>query len=90
VLRIAAEEKSKCILQIVNKFIRKIAKKKTKNFQGTASAENAAKICQKFGTEVAGIDLNMGCPKPFSVHAGMGAALLTAIRSKPKRFFFEN
>jgi hypothetical protein len=26
---------------------------------------------------VAAIDLNMGCPKPFSVHAGMGAALLS-------------
>lgn len=27
--------------------------------------------------DVAGFDLNCGCPKPFSVHAGMGAALLS-------------
>ena len=26
---------------------------------------------------MAGIDLNCGCPKHFSIHAGMGAALLT-------------
>lgn len=26
---------------------------------------------------MAGFDLNCGCPKRFSVHAGMGAALLT-------------
>jgi hypothetical protein len=26
---------------------------------------------------VAAIDVNMGCPKSFSVHAGMGAALLS-------------
>lgn len=33
----------------------------------------AAKIVEK---DAAGIDLNCGCPKRFSVHAGMGAALL--------------
>jgi hypothetical protein len=27
--------------------------------------------------DVAGIDINMGCPKKFSVHGGMGAALLS-------------
>jgi tRNA-dihydrouridine synthase 2 len=27
--------------------------------------------------DVSGIDLNCGCPKPFSTHGGMGAALLT-------------
>lgn len=27
--------------------------------------------------DISGIDLNCGCPKPFSTHAGMGAALLT-------------
>ena len=26
---------------------------------------------------VAGIDVNMGCPKEFSIKGGMGAALLT-------------
>ena len=27
--------------------------------------------------DVSGVDLNCGCPKPFSTHSGMGAALLT-------------
>jgi len=27
--------------------------------------------------DISGVDLNCGCPKPFSTHAGMGAALLT-------------
>lgn len=27
--------------------------------------------------DVSGIDLNCGCPKPFSTHSGMGAALLS-------------
>ncbi|OCH87557.1 FMN-linked oxidoreductase, partial [Obba rivulosa] len=39
-----------------------------------ALAVQAAKIVMD---DVAGIDLNCGCPKPFSTHAGMGAALLT-------------
>ncbi|KAI1701981.1 dihydrouridine synthase (Dus) domain-containing protein [Ditylenchus destructor] len=43
---------------------------------GTNSAEKAVKICKKFGQDVAAIDVNMGCPKPFSTHQGMGAALL--------------
>jgi tRNA-dihydrouridine synthase len=30
--------------------------------------------------DVAAIDINMGCPKPFSLSGGMGAALL----SKPE------
>ncbi|VDK45677.1 unnamed protein product [Anisakis simplex] len=29
------------------------------------------------GTDVAAVDINMGCPKPFSLMGGMGAALLT-------------
>jgi len=37
-------------------------------------AVQAAKTVMK---DVSGIDLNCGCPKPFSTHAGMGAALLT-------------
>ena len=26
---------------------------------------------------ISGLDVNMGCPKPFSIKGGMGAALLT-------------
>jgi tRNA-dihydrouridine synthase 2 len=39
-----------------------------------ALAVQAARVVQD---DVAGIDLNCGCPKPFSTHAGMGAALLS-------------
>ncbi|KAL4250289.1 tRNA-dihydrouridine(47) synthase [NAD(P)(+)] [Abortiporus biennis] len=39
-----------------------------------ATAVEAAKAVQQ---DIAGIDLNCGCPKPFSTHAGMGAALLS-------------
>lgn len=44
---------------------------------GSSNPELAAQAAQTVLQDVAGIDLNCGCPKPFSVHAGMGAALLT-------------
>uniref|UniRef100_A0A915E7K1 DUS-like FMN-binding domain-containing protein n=1 Tax=Ditylenchus dipsaci TaxID=166011 RepID=A0A915E7K1_9BILA len=44
---------------------------------GTNSAIKAAEICKKFDQDVDAIDVNMGCPKVFSTHNGMGAALLT-------------
>lgn len=37
-------------------------------------AVEAAKVVQQ---DVAGIGLNCGCPKPFSIQGGMGAALLS-------------
>ncbi|KAJ3563572.1 hypothetical protein NP233_g8854 [Leucocoprinus birnbaumii] len=37
-------------------------------------AVQAARVVMQ---DISGIDLNCGCPKPFSTHAGMGAALLT-------------
>ncbi|CAE6440941.1 unnamed protein product [Rhizoctonia solani] len=44
---------------------------------GSSDPELAAQAAQVVLQDVAGIDLNCGCPKPFSVHAGMGAALLS-------------
>lgn len=44
---------------------------------GTANAELAAKAAAMVHQDVAGIDLNCGCPKPFSTSGGMGAALLS-------------
>lgn len=44
---------------------------------GTANAERALKIAQMMENDVAGIDINMGCPKEFSIKGGMGAALLS-------------
>lgn len=44
---------------------------------GSSNPDLAAQAAQTVVQDVAGFDLNCGCPKPFSVHAGMGAALLT-------------
>ena len=44
---------------------------------GSADPELAVQAAKTVMDDVAGFDLNCGCPKPFSTHAGMGAALLT-------------
>ncbi|KAF5332533.1 hypothetical protein D9611_005125 [Ephemerocybe angulata] len=44
---------------------------------GSADPELAVQAAKVVQQDIAGIDLNCGCPKPFSTHAGMGAALLT-------------
>ncbi|KAH6650744.1 hypothetical protein F5144DRAFT_477796 [Chaetomium tenue] len=43
---------------------------------GTADAARAVAAARFVAADVAGIDVNAGCPKPFSVSGGMGAALL--------------
>lgn len=43
---------------------------------GTASPELAVQAAKIVAADVAGIDVNSGCPKPFSTAGGMGAALL--------------
>ena len=44
---------------------------------GTACAENAVKAAKTVEPFCFGVDVNMGCPKSFSVSGGMGAALLS-------------
>jgi tRNA-dihydrouridine synthase 2 len=44
---------------------------------GSADPELAVQAAKLVQQDISGIDLNCGCPKPFSTHAGMGAALLT-------------
>lgn len=44
---------------------------------GTCDPERAVRVAQMVKDDVAGIDVNMGCPKEFSIQGGMGAALLT-------------
>ncbi|XP_022343049.2 tRNA-dihydrouridine(20) synthase [NAD(P)+]-like [Crassostrea virginica] len=44
---------------------------------GTADAKRARKAAQRIQDLVSGVDINMGCPKEFSIKGGMGAALLT-------------
>lgn len=48
---------------------------------GTASAERALKTARLVEKDVAGIDINMGCPKEFSVKGGMGVALAANIEN---------
>ena len=43
---------------------------------GTANPETAVAAASLVAPDVAGIDVNAGCPKPFSTSGGMGAALL--------------
>jgi tRNA-dihydrouridine synthase 2 len=44
---------------------------------GSSDPELAVQAARVVMKDVSGIDLNCGCPKPFSTHSGMGAALLT-------------
>ncbi|KAL2504313.1 Aldolase-type TIM barrel family protein [Abeliophyllum distichum] len=44
---------------------------------GTSDAVRALKAAQMVCKDVAALDINMGCPKSFSISGGMGAALLT-------------
>ena len=43
---------------------------------GSANPDLAVQAAKIVAPDVAGIDLNSGCPKPFSTGGGMGAALL--------------
>ena len=43
---------------------------------GTATPALAVQAARLVARDVAGIDVNSGCPKPFSTSGGMGAALL--------------
>jgi tRNA-dihydrouridine synthase 2 len=43
---------------------------------GTANPDTAVEAAKLIASHVAGIDVNAGCPKPFSTSGGMGAALL--------------
>ncbi|CAG0878843.1 unnamed protein product, partial [Darwinula stevensoni] len=43
---------------------------------GTSDPQRALQVAKKMEGDVDGIDINMGCPKEFSLKGGMGAALL--------------
>ena len=43
---------------------------------GTSNPDLAVQAAMVVAADVAGIDVNAGCPKPFSTSGGMGAALL--------------
>jgi len=46
---------------------------------GSADAKLAVEAAKVVAKDVAGVDLNCGCPKHFSIQGGMGAALLKDI-----------
>ncbi|CAF1303736.1 unnamed protein product [Adineta steineri] len=43
---------------------------------GTSDGQRALNAARLVENDVAGIDINMGCPKKFSIQGGMGSALL--------------
>jgi tRNA-dihydrouridine synthase 2 len=51
---------------------------------GTSDAERALKTARLVEKDVAAIDINMGCPKEFSVKGGMGVALAENIDNAKK------
>lgn len=51
---------------------------------GTANAERALETALLVQNDVAAIDINMGCPKEFSVKGGMGVALAANIENAKK------
>ncbi|TFK42019.1 tRNA-dihydrouridine synthase 2 [Crucibulum laeve] len=44
---------------------------------GSANPDLAVQAAKTVMQDISGVDLNCGCPKPFSTSGGMGAALLT-------------
>lgn len=46
---------------------------------GTANVDRAIQVAKMVQNDVSAIDVNMGCPKPFSTSLGIGAALLTNV-----------
>ncbi|EJD74188.1 dihydrouridine synthase domain-containing protein, variant [Loa loa] len=61
---------------VVLRICNRIEKQKCVLQIGTNDAQRAANVVKKVENDVAAIDINMGCPKPFSIAGGMGAALL--------------
>lgn len=43
---------------------------------GTADEDRAVRVGKMVQQDIAGLDINMGCPKEFSIKGGMGVALL--------------
>ncbi|XP_064109697.1 tRNA-dihydrouridine(20) synthase [NAD(P)+]-like [Macrobrachium nipponense] len=55
---------------------------------GTCDPQRALKVGKMVEPYVAGLDVNMGCPKEFSIKGGMGAALLTQPEKVSCKFLF--
>ncbi len=64
------------VTNLVFRTYRKLEKGKLIFQMGTADPKLAVKAANIIADDVDGIDINAGCPKHFSIHSGMGAALL--------------
>ncbi|XP_037034447.1 tRNA-dihydrouridine(20) synthase [NAD(P)+]-like [Bradysia coprophila] len=51
---------------------------------GTADPQRAIQVARMVQNDVSGIDINMGCPKPYSTSLGIGAALLSNVNVAKK------
>jgi len=51
---------------------------------GTNNADIALKAVEKLLPDIGGVDVNMGCPKKFSVQGGMGSALMRDLDNAKK------
>lgn len=65
------------VTNLVFRTVPKLEENKLIFQMGTADAELAVKAANIVVKDVSGIDINAGCPKHFSIHSGMGAALLS-------------
>ncbi|VEU22965.1 DEKNAAC104087 [Brettanomyces naardenensis] len=65
------------VTDLVFRTYRKLEKDRLIFQMGTANPELAVKAAKIIVKDVDGIDINAGCPKHFSIHSGMGAALLS-------------
>ncbi|KAF1745254.1 hypothetical protein MXB_1009 [Myxobolus squamalis] len=62
-----------------------LAEKSRLIFQlGTSSSKRALRVLKLVENNVSGLDVNMGCPKHFSISGGMGAALLDNVEKAKK------
>lgn len=64
------------VTNLVFRTYRKLEKDKLIFQMGTSNPKLAVEAAKIVVDDVDGIDINAGCPKHFSIHAGMGAALL--------------
>eukprot|EP00948_MAST-09A_sp_MAST-9A-sp1_P001575 g1575.t1 len=84
VFRTNAEERGKVILQLGTgspataiRAMKVMFPQKEENGGNEAAVDIDEQNLSNFPHDVAGVDVNMGCPKHFSIQGGMGASLLS-------------
>lgn len=72
-----AKENRPCLILRIDPKLELEPKKRLVCQMGSGEPELALKAAQHVYQDMASIDINMGCPKKFSVSGGMGSALLS-------------